>query len=618
MKRNNFSKNEEVFFEESVFDSFSLKKDLGNLELPISRRAFFLVMGVMIAIGLLFFSRVFYLGILNNDFYSARAEGNFGKDMYTPGNRGIIYDRFGKPLVQNIPSFSVSVKIADFMNDSDNDKQSLANVLGIPFIDMKNQILSQNIERSASLILARNVDSEKIIQLKALNLHGVDIVNDYTRQYPDGPIFSQILGYTGQDDNGEVVGKDGIEAYYNNELKGRDGTTVVYKDARGKIIDTKIERLPASGKDITLSIDYDLQKYFYNSLSNALSNLGRTSGAGIAIDPQNGEILALISLPSFDNNILSQFGNNLEKLKILNSPYKPMFNRAVSGVYTPGSTIKPMEAIAALKEGIVTPQTQVFSPGYIEIPNPYNPSKPSRFLDWKALGWVNLYSAIASSCDVYFYSVGGGYGNIKGLGIDKLKQYWQMFGLGKKTGIDLPGEAIGFLPDPQQKEKYKNDIWRIGDTYNVSIGEGDLQVSPIQLIDQIAAIGNNGKFYEPHLLKGSDPKVSIDLTNLYPYIQEVKKGMAETVSKPYGTANMLNSIPIPIGAKTGSSQVANNTKTNAFFVGYMPLQNPEIAILVLVEDAKEGSLNAVPVAKDVLDWYYKNRMQNSNTSNVGL
>jgi penicillin-binding protein 2 len=614
MKKSNFSTNEEVFFEESVFDSLSSKKDLGNLEMPISRRAFFLVIIVMSIIGILFFSRIFYLGILQNNFYSARAEGNFGKETYTPGNRGIIYDRYGKPLVQNVPSFSVSVKIADFVNDSAEDKAALSGILEMPLGDMESQIMSQNIEKSASVVLARNVDPAKIIQIKSLNLNGVNIISDYTRQYLDGPIFSQILGYTGQDKNGEVVGKSGIESYYNEELKGQDGKTVVYKDARGKVLDSKIEELPQNGKDITLSIDYDLQKYFYNSLSQALANLGRTSGAGIAINPQNGEILALISLPSFNNNAFSKFGSNSEKLQILNSPYKPLFNRAVSGVYTPGSTIKPMEAVAALKEGVVTPQTKVFSAGYIEIPNPYNPSKPSRFLDWKALGWVNLYSAIASSCDVYFYSVGGGFGDIKGLGIDKLKSYWQKFGLGQKTGIDLPGESVGFLPDPQEKEKDKNEIWRIGDTYNVSIGEGDLQVSPIQLIDQIAGIGNNGIFYQPHLLKDAAPKVSIDLTSLNPYIQEVKKGMGETVSKPYGTANMLNSIPIAIGAKTGSSQVANNTKTNAFFVGYMPLQNPEIAILVLVEDAKEGSLNAVPVAKDVMNWYYNNRMQKNGVS----
>ncbi|MEK7462810.1 MAG: penicillin-binding transpeptidase domain-containing protein [Patescibacteria group bacterium] len=616
MKKKDFSSKEEVFFEEAVFDSFSSHKNLNHLELPVSRKAFILIIAAIILMGSLVFLRVLYLGSYKSEFYSLRSEANVGKEIYDPSNRGIIYDRYGKPLVENIPAFGLSLKVKDFLGNTEKDILGFSEIMEMPRSEIDLKISGQNIEKSPSFILTRNIDSEKIIKLKALNLKGVEIIDDYKRQYINGPIFAHILGYTGMSDKGnEIAGKTGIEFYYNDILKGIDGKTIAYRDAKGNIFDKKIVEEPSNGKSLAITIDADLQNYFYNSLNQALINLGRNSAVGIAINPQNGEVLSLISLPSFNNNVFSKSGNNAEKNKILNSVYAPLFNKAVSGSYTPASTIKPMVGLAALAEGIIDPNKEIYSAGYIEIPNPYDPSKPSRFLDWKANGWVDIYSALAKSSNIYFYEVGGGFSayggeDQKGLGIDKLKEYWQKFGFGKKTGIDLPGEAEGFLPDPAQKEAKKNDIWRIGDTYNVSIGQGDLLVTPIQLLSQIAAIGNGGYFYKPHLLKDTASETLIDFSNLGNYIKEIKKGIGDAVSKPYGTANMLSSIPISIGGKTGSSQVSNNTKTNAFFVGFMPLENPQIAILVLIENAKEGSLNAVPVAKDVLEWYYWNRIKN--------
>lgn len=612
MNKNDFSSKEEICFEEAVFDSFSVHKNLNHLELPVSKKAFILIVAVIIFMLGSVFLRVLYLSWFKGEFYSLRSEANVGKEIYEPGNRGVIYDRYGKILAENVSASAVSVKIKDFAENSEEEKQTLADILEMSLPEIKDRILDQNIERSPSFILARNIDSGKIIKLKTLKLKGVEIIDDYKRTYPDGPIFAHILGYTGAEKNSEIVGKTGVESYYDNVLRGSDGKTIAYRDVFGDIFDKKIVTLPKNGQSLTLTIDSDLQKYFYNSLEQMLVNLGRNSAVGLAIDPRNGEVLALISLPSFDNNIFSVSGNNAEKNRILNSILDPLFNKAVSGAYTPASTIKPMVGLAALAENLIDPKQQILSTGSIEIPNPYDPSNPSRFLDWKANGWVDLYSALARSCNIYFYEVGGGFEGQKGLGIDKLKEYWQKFGLGKRTGIDLPNEAEGSLPDPAQKEAKKKDIWRIGDTYNVSIGQGDLLVTPIQLLSQIAAIGNGGYFYKPRVFKDSASEVLIDFSNLGNYIKEIKRGMGDTVSKSYGTANMLGGIPVSIGAKTGSSQVSNNAKTNAFFVGYMPLENPQIAILVLIENAKEGSLNAVPVAKDVLEWYYWNRMANTN------
>jgi len=614
MKKINFSSKEEVFFEEAVFDSFSSHKNLNHLELPLSKKAFILIMTVTALMGLVVFLRIIYLSGFKGGFYVLRSEANVGKEIYNPSNRGIVYDRFGKPLVENIPAFSVSLKTKDFSTNSLEAILNFSEIIEISKQDIDLKILNQDIEKSPSFILARDVDSEKIIKLKSLNLKGVEIIDDYKRQYINGPIFSHVLGYTGMDSkSNDIIGKTGVEFYYNDILKGIDGKTVAYRDVKGNIFDKKIVEEPKNGENITLTIDADLQNYFYNRLNEALIMLGRNSAVGLAINPQSGEILSLISLPSFDNNIFSKPGNNSEKNKILNSVYKPLFNKAISGAYTPASTVKPMVALAALTEGIINTSKQIFSAGYIEIPNPYNPSMPSRFLDWKANGWVDIYSALAKSSNIYFYAVGGGFEDVKGLGIDKLKEYWKKFGFGQKTGVDLPNEADGFLPDPTQKEETKKDIWRIGDTYNVSIGQGDLLVTPIQLLSQISAIGNGGYFYKPHVLKDAKTETLLDFSNLGNYIKEVKRGMSDAVNKTYGTANMLSAIPISIGAKTGSSQVSNNTKTNAFFVGYMPSENPEIAILVLIENAKEGSLNAVPVAKDVMEWYYLNRMVNKST-----
>lgn len=600
---------EDFFLEEAVFDSWSSDSRLGSRELPLSRQTFILMLFLILFSGAAVILRTAFLNVLRSDFYQARSSLNVGKEVYEPAPRGLIYDRFGEVLAENIPAFSVAVKPSDLFKKSNaNNLNILSGVLEVDKKEIENHLKDFNFENNSLIMIARNVDPQKIIQLKALNLNGVEVVSDFKRFYINGEIFSQIIGYTGAGKINEVVGKIGLEAFYDKSLKGRDGEMVFYRDAKGNVIGEKILEAAENGQNLYITIDGGLQKYFYKRLSTALKELNRKVGVGIAVNPKNGEILSLVVLPSFDNNVFSESGNSEARINLLNSSDGRLFNRAISGLYTPGSTVKPMEALAALKEGLITPQTQVFSAGFIEIPNPYNPSSPSRFLDWKPHGWVDLYSALARSSNIYFYAVGGGLGDIKGLGIEKLKKYWEYFGFGKKTGIDLIGESDGFLPDANEKEKRKNDIWRIGDTYNVSIGQGDLLVTPIQLVSQIASFANGGKFYKPHLLKDTSSEILIDYSDLKDYLEEIKIGMEDVVQKSYGTANMLSTLPIKTAGKTGSSQISNNTATNAFFVGYMPADDPEIAILVLIENAREGSLNAVPVAKDVLGWYYYNRL----------
>jgi len=406
----------------------------------------------------------------------------------------------------------------------------------------------------------------------------------------------------------DLIGRAGLEAFYDDRLRGKNGAIALYRNAKGEVEATTRVKEPIAGNRLETTLDADFQRYFYQRMIQALVSLGRTSGAGIAINPKNGEVLALVSLPSFDANNIAPS---------LNNPNRPLFNRAVSGLYSPGSTIKPIHAVAALNEKIIAPDRQIFSAGYIEVPNPYRPDQPSRFLDWKAHGWVNLYQAIARSSNIYFYAVGGGlepnvspnHDFLKGLGIERLIAYWKRFGLDQKTGIDLPGEASGFLPNPTEKEKRTGARWLIGDTYNVSIGQGDLTITPIRLLSAIAAIANNGRAFAPHLAKERKGPILIDVSDLGDALTEVRKGMEETVNQPYGTAHLLNDLPLKVAGKTGSAQIAGNTKVNALFVGYAPASNPEIAVLILIEDAKEGSLNTVPIARDVFRWYYENRLK---------
>ncbi|MDE2001836.1 MAG: hypothetical protein KGI60_04720 [Patescibacteria group bacterium] len=620
--------------EHSIVES-GIKKDFDVLELPLSGNAFRLILvGGLLFVGIAF-ARTAYLSFSQGNFYAARADMNITEPVTLPAIRGLVYDRYGVVLAQNEAAHRVVLNVSAVRKNQKDIPEIIsaaASALDVPSADLSAIVSHTDFEKTALVTLERNVSDAQAAAVEKLGISELEIQDDYRREYPLGPAFAQVLGYTGMAQYGDLQGKTGLELQYNDLISGKDGMRVFYRSANGTILDEKLLDAPQQGADLHTTLDAGLQRYFYDRLKAGLRSLGRSVAVGIAVNPQTGEVLSLVNIPSYDNNAFTDPALKTERTQLLTAPFQPLFDRAVSGVYTPGSTVKPMEALAALKEGVITPQTQIYSAGYLDVPNPYDPAHPSRFLDWRPQGWVDVRSAIARSSDIFFYAVGGGLpksavgiGDVyQGLGIDKLKQYWQFFGLGQKTGIDLDGEAVGFLPDPQEKEAVKNDIWRIGDTYNVSIGQGDLQVTPIQLISQIASIANGGLLYQPYI--GADavgatgtttihqPTVLRDFSNLVPEIHEVQEGMKDTVRKPYGTEYMLADLPFTAAGKTGSSQVANNTKTNAFFVGYAPADHPQIAVLVLVEDALEGSLNAVPIGKDVLNWYYQNRIASTSSA----
>jgi len=617
----------EIHFEEAVFDDVVWSENY--LEVPTSRKAFLLIAGLTLGLAILVLGKVSALNLFNQEFYEARASANVSREISLPTYRAVITDRFGEPLTKNTSSFSVFLNVAKILSEPEKLKSTIDNlgeILDLNKDELLKLIQGVDLEQGNWVAVARNIMPIEVIAIKGLNEAALEIIDDYQREYLDAPAFAHVIGYTGSGPNNSIVGKSGLELKYDEFIRGTDGRYAFYTDALGRILSERVLSAPQPNPPLETTIDADFQRFFYRRLRTGLEILGRKSGVGIAVNPKNGEILALVSLPSFDNNIFVDRRLSEERERILNDAAHPLFNRAITGNYSPGSTVKPLVAISSLKEGISAPDTRIFSDGALEIPNLYNPEAPSIFLDWQAHGWVDLGAALARSSNIYFYLLGGGLpqsvgqaglvsGNFRpsGIGISKFYTYWQKFKLGVPSGIDLPFESDGFLPNPEEKEARTGKAWLLGDTYNVSIGQGDLLVTPLQLIDFIASIGNGGKIYKPFLNKSTKPEVLADYSEWQEEIQAVRLGLRDAVEKPYGSSHILDDLPVKVAGKTGTPQIQNNERVNALFLGYAPADDPEIAILVLVENAREGSFNALPIAKDVFRWYYENRL-NSDTN----
>ncbi len=623
---------EQLAFEESLGEDWTPNLEL--VEIPIGNRTFFFLGVGVSVIACLVIGRILFLSVFEGAFYTARAAANVNQTERVAAPRGFIYDRNGAVIAENRPIFFAILDVKEFIRHPELQEETLASVVRILGTNPQDiqDILKENTSDKFQdvIVLSEDVSPEVLIELKSANLPAVQITKGFQRSYPDGPSLSQVLGYTSFVNRKDLeirpeltaqdmIGKSGIEAIYDDALRGKVGSYVRVEDSKGNILSEQEKRSPEIGNAIHTTIDAEFQKYFYNRLGSGLRALGRDIGVGIAINPKTGEVLSMVQYPTFDGNIFGAPGHAAEKKEYLTSPLRPLFNRSVSGVYNPGSTIKPLVAIAALAEGVISPDKELYSPGFLDVPNRYDPEHPSRFVDWRPQGWVDVHDALAQSSNVYFYLVGGGspqqgsrgevldgQKGITGLGISRLSTWWQKFGLGQKTGIDLPSEATGVLPGPDTKK----DSWLLGDTYNVSIGQGNLLITPIQLVSYIGAVANGGKVFEPYLVSDNhEAKVNADLTQLSPHIREIQEGMRNGVTSGLGTSRLLKDLPFAAAGKTGSAQVKNNTEQNAFFVGYAPYEDPQIAIVVLIENSREGSANTLPIANDVLNWYYEHRIK---------
>ncbi|HRY63251.1 MAG TPA: penicillin-binding protein 2, partial [Patescibacteria group bacterium] len=572
------------------------------------------------------FGRLCWLQFFKGSDYAAIAEGNRLRTNILKAGRGIIYDRFNVPLVANIPHYSLFFVPGDLPKEN-SAKEKLA--ADISRLITKDQSAVWELFSNApadsfqAVLISDELTSDQAIALSVYeaDLPGIRLSIDPRREYISGSGLSHILGYLGEVNDqeltalksqgyepGDYVGKNGLELYYENLLKGENGAEEVEVDAHGKAKKIIGRREPIPGQDLVLTLDLDLQKKLAESLSAAIiKSHGSGSAIAVALNPQNGEVLALVSLPDFDNNFFSAGINREAYNKYLADPLNPLFNRSISGTYPPGSTFKPVVAAAALEEGIISEATTFLSTGGLRIDKWFFP-------DWKAGGHgrVNVIGALANSVNTFFYYIGGGYGEFEGLGVDLIKKYAAAFNLGTPTGIDLPGEAAGFLPDEAWKLAVKKEPWYIGDTYHLAIGQGDILVTPLQVALYTAAIANGGTLYRPHLLKEVKTSQPIALEEYFikkdfiaqKNMELIRRGLRATVVS--GSARSLSDLPVAVAGKTGTAQVSGDLPTHAWFTGFAPYEQPEIAITILIENGGEGSTFAVPVFHDVLAWYFGN------------
>ena len=377
---------------------------------------------------------------------------------------------------------------------------------------------------------------------------------------------------------------------------------------------------PVQGNNLVLNIDYDLQKKLYNELYGVLTSAGLSRGAAVIQNPRNGAVLAMVSFPSFDNNIFIKGLSDSQFKNLFESNAKPLFNRVISGLYNPGSTIKPFMGMAALQEGIITSQDTIRDCVSLVVPNPFDKNSPYVFKNWRQdYGLFNLRRAIAQSCNVFFFAIGGGFGNISGLGAEKIAKYLSTGLANVKLGIDMPGEEYGFVPDPDWKLQTRGENWYQGDTYNISVGQGDLLVTPLWLNTYVSAIANGGTLYKPMVAQKTVDERNNDLEVFMqkalaklPFkddvIREMKSDMEETVIS--GTAGTLKDLPVRVGAKTGTAEVVKGKSINSLFTAFAPFENPELNITVLIEGSASNQGLAIRVAHNVLKWYFGEYQQN--------
>lgn len=612
------SENADLHPEETLADALSEHQ---IMEAPIGRGVFHVFYFIVAALAVLLVFKSLQLQIANGEHYFSAAQRSGAYRYLGPAFRGIIFDAGGQALVENIPVFDLVALYSDLPRSGAETAaliDAIAPVIGYPK-EFLVKIFKDN-ENSALFSVKNGLSKEMVAKLQVLELKGIYVVASARRYYPNGNVLVPVLGYTAKVNQTDLaaddyylltdkIGRLGLEQYYEKELRGEHRNIKLGEYQLSADIGTG-----AAGHDLFLNIDAQVQNQLYRVMGNVLASAGLKRGAAVAQNPQTGGILALVSFPSFDPNVFENSSDpaNIEKIgKILNDRNKPLFNRVVSGRYSPGSTIKPLLALAGLKEGVITPQTKVNATGSITVRSIYDPTVVYTFQDWKVHGVTDLKKAIADSVDVYFYALGGGWGNIRGLGAGKIVEYLKAFWADQTLGIDLPGEVGGFVPTEEWKKDSKGEPWFIGDTYNISIGQGDLSVTPLWLNGYVSAIANGGRLMRPQAVKAvKNPSGQIvyerepEILAILPFdsqtIATVKAGMRRTVTA--GTATLLNDLPVPVAAKTGTAQITGRG-LNSLFTVYGPYDDPRITLTVLVENVQSQGL-AARIAHDFLAWYF--------------
>lgn len=577
----------------------------------------------LISIFTMFAGKAAYLQIMNGAEFRALAEGNRARVDLIPALRGVVYDRNMVVLADNAPTFRVTVVAADLpASESRADLwDRLALTSGVPVAELLSRASEGEESPTEPVVVIDELSYQGAMTLLAdeSSFPGLQVESSTRRQYATTriPTLSHILGYTGSINESEYaalrasgyrliddVGKAGVEKTYESVLRGTFGREVNEVNALGQEVNVVTKEDAVDGTNLVLSIDAALTTKIEQVLQDQLGTSGRA--VVIMSDPTSGELLAMVSTPSYDANAFAEGIDSQTYQALLDDPHNPLFNRAIGASVPSGSTFKPVVAAAALQEGIIDTNTSFLSVGGLQV-------GPYFFKDWKAGGHgvANVTRALAESINTFFYYIGGGFDDFTGLGVERINVYAAKFGLGSALGVDLPGEASGLLPTKQWKEETKGERWYVGDTFNLAIGQGDLLVTPLQINSMTSVFASGGKLYRPrvaHALVSSlgeqalEPEVISEQVVDERVIAIVRQGLRQTVTE--GSARSLQSLPVTAAGKTGTAQWSNIYPTHAWFTGFAPYENPEVVITVFVQEGGGGDTAATPIAREVLQWWF--------------
>lgn len=620
----------EIDPQETLLDSLAQRKDSfgqKRFEVPLHKGVVLLVFAIFGLTILVLGGRLFQLSMLRHDEMKRLSEYNYQRVYYKQADRGVIYDRNYNQLVFNERGFSLALYKNDLpLGNSGADViEGAASLSGLSVEEVKKRIKEEKGDR---VFLKKDLSHEEVVAIRTKidGVVGLYLEESIKRNYSLGEKASHLLGYLGRSTEEDIrqgyssldyLGKSGLESFYEDLLKGTKEKTVVKKDILLREVSREMVSEQEAGKSLVLWLDQELQEESYDALEKTVRNAGAEAGTTVILDVDTGGVLSLVSFPSFDNNVFSDGLSSKEWSGLFEDSSHPFWNRAVSGIYPSGSTIKPIVAMGALEEGIINPERIVQCQGQIEIENPWHEDKPWIFRDWSKHGPVDLRKAIAVSCNVYFYTIGGGYGGVEGLGVEGLDKYLSFFGWGEKTGIDLSGESKGIIPSPKwKKDRFDGETWLPGDTYNLSIGQGYLLVTPIQVASSYLPIVNGGDLLKPQIVREivdqnrgvvGEFKKKVRREGFFDEenARAVREGMREAVE--YGSSTMLQSLPVKAAAKTGTAQTNKKDYYHNWVAVFAPYDDPEIVMVVMVEDVPKEQVAALPVARDVLSWYFNNK-----------
>lgn len=599
------------------------------------RRALVAFLGVL-ALTSVLFANLYNLQIRDYDSYQTRSNGNRIKLLPVPPTRGLIYDRNGKVLAENITFFGLYI-IPEKVDNLDETLEELKQLIGLSEQDIENfRKEKSRSSRYTPILLKPDLTEEQIARFAVhqYRFPSMDVQPYFKRTYPYGDILTHILGYVAKINDRDKkrlleegkfgnyagshdIGKLGIEKFYEDQLHGTTGFEEVEINNRGKVIRKLRDQAAVAGSSIRLTLDIELQRY-------VMSLMGKQKGAIVVLDPKDSSILAMVTNPSYDNNLFVDGISGKDYKMLLEDEDRPLYSRATQGTYPPASTIKPFMAVAGLTEGKISPSTTIFDPGYWILPN-----TTQRFRDWKKSGHgrTDVNKAIVESSDTYFYQLA------YDMGIDRMSNWMKRFGFGVKTGIDIAEESTGIMPTREWKQKRYKKPWIPGDTISVGIGQGYWISTPLQLAKATAVLINNGKVNTPHLMMEvmsgenhpyQDPLLYDDIKDVPPrFWQIAKHGMYGVINASNGTGKKAFAGTFYRAAgKTGTAQVfslkgkdynknatAKNLQDHAWFMGYAPYEDPKVVVALILENAGGGSSAAAPVARKIMDYVLRNPLE---------